>query len=92
MRFRKGGFTTYLSGTPWSEAFMRQYARALEGVKATNVKAQDSERGAVRTKPGSVSAMIAYYRSPDFRGLEPSTQRKRRCIIEGFATPTAICP
>ena len=26
VRFRKAGFTTYLTGTPWSEDFMRQYA------------------------------------------------------------------
>ena len=34
VRFRKGGFTTYLPGIPWSEDFMRQYAAALEGLKA----------------------------------------------------------
>ena len=34
VRFRKAGFTTYLTGTPWSETFMRQYAVALDGVKA----------------------------------------------------------
>ena len=34
VRFRKAGFTTYLTGTPWSEDFMRQYATALDGVKA----------------------------------------------------------
>ena len=26
VRFRKSSFSTYLSGTPWSESFMRQYA------------------------------------------------------------------
>ena len=34
VRFRKGGFSTYLTGTPWSDDFMRQYAAALDGVKA----------------------------------------------------------
>src|SRR5262249_32670598 len=29
-----GSFSTYLSGTPWSESFMRQYAAALDDVKA----------------------------------------------------------
>ncbi len=33
VRFRLAGFSTYISGTPWSEDFMRQYAAALEGVK-----------------------------------------------------------
>jgi hypothetical protein len=34
VRFRWRGFSTYLTGTPWSEEFMRQYAAALDGVKA----------------------------------------------------------
>jgi hypothetical protein len=34
VRFRKDGFSTYLTGTPWSEDFMRQYAAALDGVTA----------------------------------------------------------
>ena len=25
VRFRKHGFTTYLTGAPWSEDFLRQY-------------------------------------------------------------------
>jgi len=33
VRFRKAGFSAYLLGTPWSEAFMRQYAAALDGVR-----------------------------------------------------------
>ena len=45
VRFRKAGFTTYLSGTPWSEDFMRQYAAAIDGVKA------QAERSAPRA-PG----------------------------------------
>jgi integrase len=80
VRFRKGGFSTYLTGTPWSEAFMRQYAAALDGVSvlATNI-------GISRTKPGSVNALcVSYYRSPEFRGLRPSTQAQRRQIIERF--------
>jgi integrase len=80
VRFRKGGFGTYLDGVPWSEDFMRQYASALEGVKA-----QRAELGASRTKPGSFSALcVVYYRSPQFLGLKPSTQRLRRNLIERF--------
>src|SRR5262245_5052357 len=30
VRFRKGAFSTYLTGIPWSEDFMRQYAAALD--------------------------------------------------------------
>ena len=44
VRFRKGGCSTYLTGIPWSEDFMRQYAAALEGVKA-----QANNIGAART-------------------------------------------
>ena len=80
VRFRKGGFTTYLAGIPWSEDFMRQYAAALEGLKA-----QLGNIGAERTKPGSFNALcVSYYRSPEFRGLKPSTQAVRRNIIERF--------
>ena len=53
MRFRKAGFSTYLTGTPWSEDFMRQYAAALDGVKA-----QAGNIGTERTKPGTINALI----------------------------------
>jgi integrase len=80
VRFRKSGFSTYLTGTPWSEDFMRQYATALDGVKA-----QATTIGAERTKPGSFDALcVSYYRSPDFLGLRPSTQSARRHILERF--------
>src|SRR5689334_20008439 len=80
VRFRKSGFSAYLTGTPWSEDFMRQYAAALDGVKA-----QAGNIGAARTKPGSFDALcVSYFRSPDFRGLRPSTQSARRNILEPF--------
>jgi integrase len=80
VRFRWRGFSTYLTGTPWSEDFMRQYAAALDGVKAQAVNV-----GAGRTIPGSFDALcVSYYRSPEFRGLEASTQKVRRYIIERF--------
>lgn len=78
VRFRKGGFSTYISGIPWSDDFMREYATALEGVTA-----QAANVGAERTKPGSFNALcVSYYRSPEFRGLKASTQTMRRNIIE----------
>ena len=80
VRFRKSDFTTYLTGTPWSEDFMRQHAAALDGLKE-----QANEIGAARTRPGSLNALcVSYYRSPEFRGLKPSTQTMRRNIIERF--------
>ena len=78
VRFRNSGFQSYITGIPWSDDFMRQYAAALEGVKA-----QAGNIGADRTKPGSFSALcVSYYRAPDFRNLAPSTQAARRSIIE----------
>jgi integrase len=81
VRFRKAGFSTYLTGTPWSEDFMRQYAAALDGVKA-----QTNNIGAeLRTKPGSLNELcVAYYRSPGFLDLKASTKDGRRGIIESF--------
>ena len=59
---------------------MRQYAAALEGVRA-----QANNIGVERTKPGSFDAFcVSYFRSPDFRGLRPSTQSARRHILERF--------
>src|SRR5258705_1415329 len=80
VRFRKAGFTTYLTGTPWSEPFMKQYAVALDGVKAI---ASEARRDHVRA--GTVNALcVSYYRARDFRSLNPSTQTMRRNIIENF--------
>lgn len=80
VRFRKDGISTYLTGTPWGEKFMRAYAAALDGVKA-----QSENIGAERTRPGSFNALaVSYYRSPEFRSLKASTQAVRRGIIERF--------
>src|SRR6266480_5212837 len=78
VRFRKGAFSTYVSGTPWSEDFMRQYAAALDGVKrkTENIGAE------LRTRPGSLNELcVAYYRSPAFLDLKASTKDGRRGII-----------
>jgi hypothetical protein len=83
VRFRKGGFSTYLPGTPWSETFMRAYAVALEGVKA-----QTSNIGSGRTVDGTVNALIAAYLDPcsssPFKTGAAETQRTRRNILENF--------
>lgn len=81
VQFRMAGFTTYLTGTPWSDDFMRQYAAARDGVKAQH----DNIGAELRTKPGAFNTLVvSYYRSPEFRGLKPSTQGARRNIIEKF--------
>jgi integrase len=80
VRFRKSGFTMYLSGIPWSEDFMRQYAAALEGVKA-----QANNVGASRTIAGTVDALIAaYLSSSPFNTGAPETKRTRLNILENF--------
>jgi integrase len=80
VRFRKGGSSIYLTGIPWSADFMRAYAAALEaaGVAATNI-------GSDRTIKGSFNELLArYYRSADFAGMKPSSQSKRRRVLERF--------
>lgn len=79
VRFRKGGFSAYLTGTPWSEDFMRQYAAALDGVKAVT-----KEIGAERTVAGSIDALIVSYYKLVFPTVKPSTQAMRRNILERF--------
>jgi integrase len=83
VRFRKGGFSTYLTGTPWSEDFMRQHATALDGVKA-----RTSNIGAGRTVAGTVNALVAAYLDPllssPFKTGAQETQRTRRNILENF--------
>jgi integrase len=84
VRFRKGGFSTYLTGTPWSEDFMRQYAAALDGVKA-----QVNNIGVDRTMPNTLGALIKAYLDPAstslFRTRAAETQRTQRNILENFA-------
>jgi integrase len=79
VRFRKDGFSTYLNGTPWSEAFMRQYAAALDGLES-----KTGTVGAERTKPGTINALVVSYYALMFPLLKPSTQRMRRNILERF--------
>ena len=79
MRFRRRGVSIYLTGTPWSPDFMREYAAALDGVKA-----QTSNVGADRTIPGTVDALIVSYYKLVFPLLKPSTQAMRRNIRERF--------
>src|SRR5262245_50073970 len=81
VRFRRRGVSRYLTGIPWSEDFMRQYAAALE-----REHGQRAQIGAAkRTLPGSFSALcVSYYQSPEFRALRESTQAMRRSILERF--------
>jgi integrase len=83
VRFRKGGFSTYLTGIPWSDDFMRQYAAALEGVDA-----RKANIGADRWPSGSLGALVAAYldgsadSSSPFKTLRPATQKMRRRMLD----------
>lgn len=92
VKFRKRGFTTYLTGTPWSVDFMQQYAAALDGVKA-----QSTNIGASRTVAGSLNALIAEYLNPvsktsPFKTGAPETQRTRRNILENLRSAYGHLP
>jgi integrase len=91
VRFRKDGLSTYLTGTPWSEDFMRAYAAALDGVKA-----QTTNIGASRTIAGTVDALIAGYLDPastsPFKTGAKETQRTRRNILENFRKEYGMLP
>ncbi len=75
--FRRAGFKAVpLPGLPWSPQFMEAYEAALSG---------QSQIGASRTKPGTVSAVIVgYYNSQSFLVLAPTTQRSVRGVLERF--------
>jgi integrase len=79
VRFRRGGVSIYLSGTPWSPDFMQQYAAALDGVEV-----QAGNIGTERTIKGTVNALIVSYYRLVFPTLKPSTQAMRRNILERF--------
>jgi hypothetical protein len=80
VRFRRRGVSVYLTGIPWSEDFMRQYAAALE-----REQGQRAHVGAVRTLPGSFSALcVQYYNSAEFRSMRPGSQAERRGVLERF--------
>jgi integrase len=81
MRFRRTGQASYYFQTvPWTPEFMREYQACLDREAAPSI-----EPGVNRTRPGSINALVvAYYGSPEFKGLRPSTQTTYRGIIERF--------
>lgn len=81
VRFRRKGFVTYyFRATAWTPEFMQEYEACKQGKAAPEI-----EPGAERSKPGSVSALVAaYYRAPAFTGLRKSTQATYRGILERF--------
>jgi integrase len=79
-RFRKGFYSIYLSGVPYSEEFMRQYHAALDGRSSQSACTPDS-----RVVQGTIDAVVEnFYRSTDFVKLKASTQKVRRNMLEKF--------
>jgi integrase len=80
--FRRRGYPLVrLPGLPWSPSFMAAYEAALAGPRTAI--------GAGRSKPGSVSAVVAEYFDSQqfFASKSPGTQRMRRGILERFRLP-----
>ena len=76
VRFRRGGVSIYLTGTPWGPDFMRQYAIALDRAQAP------SAYGASRA--GSIDALVSSYRELVLPTLAPTTRNIRRGILARF--------
>lgn len=80
VRFRKGFYSTYLTGVPYADDFMQRYHAALEG----NTR-QLEEFKEDRIEPGTIDAVIVnFYRSTDFQKLKGTTQRVRKNVLEKF--------
>jgi len=92
-RDRHGNLRTYLRvpgrpkvrlhETPGTDAFEAEYRAAL----SAEPKAKAAPKGTVL--PGSIDALcVAYYRSAEFRKMDPRTQRVRRLILDRFRAAT----
>ena len=80
-RFRRRGQKPHhFQNQIGSALFYAEYEACLKGIESPPM-----EIGRQRTKAGTISALVvAYYRSPEFRGLSFSTQATYRNIIERF--------
>src|SRR5262245_17564312 len=88
VRFLKGCFSTYITGSPGSEDFMRQYLAALEGVRAQKALIGDN-----RSAPNSLGALIkAYLATAIFKSRAAETQRTQRNILENFGAQHGAKP
>ncbi|MDH3667654.1 MAG: tyrosine-type recombinase/integrase [Paracoccaceae bacterium] len=78
-RFRRKGFSAELGSDYGSPDFIARYEAALKRQKV------EGQVGASRTRPGSIDALIvAYYRSPKFRDLAPSSRAIYSNILDRF--------
>ncbi len=80
VRFRKGFYSTYLSGVPYAEDFMQRYHAALGGDAQRLQEFKED-----RVEPGTIDAVIVnFYYSTDFVRLKRTTQRVRKNVLEKF--------
>ncbi|MEM8574190.1 MAG: tyrosine-type recombinase/integrase [Pseudomonadota bacterium] len=79
IRGRRKGVTHYFKARPGTDEFTLEYLAWQEG------RDHHVEVGASRTKPGSISALVAkYYRSAEWVNLSEATKATYRGIIERF--------
>jgi integrase len=75
--YRRSGRSVALKGTPGSPAFMAAYAVELSR--------DDSEPKKAAARPHSIDELARiYYASPDFKRLQPLTQKTYRSSIDQF--------
>lgn len=81
VRFRrKGQEGYYFKAVPWTPEFMLEYQACLDREAAPRI-----EIGVSRSKPGTISALIAaYYQAPEFLRLKETTKAGYRHMIERF--------
>lgn len=81
LRFRaKGVPTHYFQTRPGQDGFWAEYESARAGAAE-----RPAVRTSSRTKPGTISALIAvYYGTPEFTGLATSSQKTYRNMLERF--------
>ena len=80
LRYRaKGKSTVYLKTRPGQEGWHEEFERARAGDAAKVI------RTSAKTKPGTISALIAvYYGTPEFTGLAESSRKTYRNMLERF--------
>lgn len=81
LRFRaKGKATYYFKTRPGQDGWLDELEQARSGSEAA-----PQARTSLKTKPGTMSALIAvYYGTPEFTGLAPSSQKTYRNMLERF--------
>lgn len=80
LRYRaKGQPTVYLKTRPGQDGWHDEFERARAGEPEKRVRTSS------KTKPGTISALIAvYYGTPEFTGLADSSKRTYRNMLERF--------